>query len=223
MCVFIYVWFCFYLFLYCMHVYCKYVCCLLSIHQPINVGPCIFITFYAVSRHAVSIYVFSLLYVHSMYVIYLFTCIDNSLSCIGIYLVLFGFSRYVCELICYCHSETSSNFAFLEVVFLLLALLRMIPTNLYHDNVPVSWLETLFFFFNRHKSVSMSIMVCDLSLVNGRMQMFFTVLPHLPGFIFKMQFMSRNLFGQGWVCVLHRSLFVVANLSHPCVHVSRYR
>ena len=149
MCVFIYVWFCFYLFLYCMHVYCKYVCCLLSIHQPINVGPCIFITFYAVSRYAVSIYVFSLLYVHSTYVIYLFTCIDNSLSCIGIYLVLFGFSRYVCELICYCHSENSGNFTFLRpfLVLLLQVFPGMLPTNWYHGIFHAYGLRVFFFFF----------------------------------------------------------------------------
>ena len=132
------VWFCFGLFLYCMHVYCEYVCYLLSICHPIHVDSCISITLYAVSRYAVYVYVCLLLYVHSMYVHYLYTCIYNSLSCIVVCLVLFGCTRYVCELICYCYSENSRDFAFWGVVLVLLHqdLLPMIMEHLDHGNLP---------------------------------------------------------------------------------------
>ena len=134
----VFLWFSFGLFLYCMHVYCEYVCCLLSIYHPIHVDSCISITLYAVCRYAIYVYVFLLLYAHSMYVHYLYTCIYNSLSSIVMYLVLFGFTRYLCELICSCDSENSSKFAFLGVLLVLIyqVLLRMISTNLHHDDLP---------------------------------------------------------------------------------------
>ena len=133
LCVCIFVWFCYYVFLYCIHVYCKFVCYLLSI----NVGTNISIPLYDVYRYAIYSYVFSLLDVHSMYVHYLYPCIYNSSSCIVVCFVLFCFTRYVCGLICYCHSENSSNFAFLGVVPMLLYqdLPQMITTNLYHDKL----------------------------------------------------------------------------------------
>ena len=93
---------------------------MLSVIYSINVDTCISITLYAVCRYAIYIYVFSFLYVHSMYVHYLYTCIYNSLSCIVVCLVLFGFTRYVCALICYCHWEKSSNLSFLGVDLMLL-------------------------------------------------------------------------------------------------------
>ena len=138
LCVCISVLFCFYLFLYLMHVYCKYICFRLSFYHPIIVDTCISITLYAVCRYAIYVYVCLLLYAHSMYVHYLYTCIYNSLSCIVMYLVLFGFTRYLCELICSCDSENSSKFAFLGVLLVLLyqVLLWMISTNLHHDDLP---------------------------------------------------------------------------------------
>ena len=144
LCVCISVWFCFGLFLYCMHVYCEYVCYLLSIYHPIHVDSCISITLYAVCRYAIYSYVFSLLDVHSMYVHYLYPCIYNSLSCIVVCLVLYGFTRYVCALICNCRSENSSNFAFLGVVLVLLyqVLLRLITTNLYRDDLAWDFSES---------------------------------------------------------------------------------
>ena len=146
-CVYFCMFFC--LLLYCMHLHCKYVCYLLSIHHSINVDTCMLITLYAVCRYA--IYVCCLVTVCALYVctpicIHVFITLCLALLFAKCCLALPGMfvNWYAIAT-----QETSSNFAFLEVVFLLLllALLRMIPTNLYHDNVPVSWLETLFFFF----------------------------------------------------------------------------
>ena len=141
-----------------MHVYCKYVCYLLSIYHSINVDTCISITLYAVCRYAIYIYGFSLLYVLSMYVHYLYTCICNSLSCVVVCLVLFGFTRYVCALICYCHWEKSSNLSFLGVDLMSLYqdLLQMITTNLYHDKLLWTWIETLFFLRGTNQSACRS-------------------------------------------------------------------